>query len=117
VMGLGSRSELLQSRGLRTPARWRSAEIPHRYGSVRYCGPEGRVGLPVRLDWSSGGTVRDLRDPVQRRRVYEIVLSVGSADDVLRYIDPDALVEVWSSLVVSAAVRETWEPWIARRVR
>ncbi len=38
--------------------------------------------LPLALDWSASGVVRDLDDPVKRRIVYEIVLTVGTAADV-----------------------------------
>ncbi len=98
---------------LRTPARWRTAPIPDGYGTRPYEGLTGPVVLPLALDWSTSGVVRDLDDPVDRRVVYEIVLTVGTAADVEKYVDPILLIELWPTLTKPGAVIEMWEPWIA----
>ncbi len=104
-----------QSQSLRTPARWRTAPIPGGFGSDPYTGLEGPVELPGRLEWSTRGVTRDLHDPEDRQVVYEIVLTEGTAEDVLAYIDPVLLLAGWDSLTIPPAVRETWQPWITQR--
>ncbi len=102
--------------GLRTPARWRSAPVPDGFGDGP--GPavaSGRVMLPLWLDWSGPPAERDLDDPVQRRWVYELVLTNGAEADVWAYIDPAVLVADWDELHLPAAVRETWAGWVAGR--
>ena len=97
---------------LRTPARWRSAPVPDGYGSIPHTAATGAVHLPTRLWWSGQSPVFDLTIKAERRRVYELVLQVGSAQDVEQLIDPDLLCQEWDTLIRPAAVRETWQPWI-----
>lgn len=104
-----------QSQSLRTPARWRTAPIPDGFGDSPYTGLEGRVELPVRLEWSTRGVTRDLADFEDRQVVYEIVLTEGTTDDVLAYINPVLLLGDWGSLTIPPAVREKWQPWITQR--
>lgn len=104
-----------QSQSLRTPARWRSAPVPDGFGDAPYVGMEGPVELPRQLEWSTRGVIRDLRDPTQRQLVYEIILTEGTVDDVVAYIDAALLLEDWGSLTIPPAVRETWQPWITQR--
>jgi len=68
------------------------------------------VELPLHLKWS-GPRRYDLRDPVQLRRVYEIVLREGGAADVRRFIDPHVVRELLPDLVLPAHVRTAWEDW------
>lgn len=99
---------------LRTPARWRSAPVPDDFGVQPFNGEQCVVRLPLHLWWSGESIERDLRVPEQRRRVYEIVLQVGSAQDVERFIDPQLLCADWDILIRPTAVIETWQPWIDR---
>lgn len=100
---------------LRTPARWRSAPVPDGFGDTSFSGLVGLVELPLRLDWSPGGITRDLTDPTQRRFVYQVVLRIGTAEDVATYIDPVLLLDEWDTLILPDAVNETWQPWISQR--
>jgi hypothetical protein len=72
--------------------------------------PSEVVELPLHLKWSGPRTF-DLADPVQRRRVYEIVLREGGAQDVARYVDPDVVTDLLPDLVLPARVRRAWEVW------
>jgi len=47
--------------------------------------------------------------------IYEIVLTVGTADDVETYVDPRRLVVVWDEMMKPGAVIETWGDWVAER--
>ncbi len=100
---------------LRTPARWRSAPVPEGFGSEPYAGLTGRVVLPLALDWSPGGVERNLDNPEDLLEIYEIVLTVGTADDVETYVDPRRLVVVWDEMMKPGAVIETWGDWVAER--
>ena len=97
---------------LRTPARWRSAPVPAGYGSRPHCGEVDVVHLPLHLWWSGESPELDLTIPAQRRRVFELVLQVGLAEDVERFVDPVLLCAEWNDMVRPAAVIETWQPWI-----
>lgn len=65
------------------------------------------VHLPLHLKWS-GPRDYDLSDPQQRKRVYEIVLREGRAEDVRRFVDPDELFRVWDEIVLPDNVRRAW---------
>lgn len=72
------------------------------------------VELPQHLEWSSKDRIKDLSVRAERIRVYELVLREGTPDDVLRYVDPTLLVEVFDELNLPAAVREGWETSVRR---
>jgi hypothetical protein len=59
--------------------------------------------------------VFDLRDPGQRRRLYEIVLREGRSEDVRRYLDPEQVAMMWDELVLPANVRDAWADYFERR--
>lgn len=71
------------------------------------------VTLALRLNWSQPGRVFHLTDRSDRARVYEIVLSEGSADDVLTYLDGALLVDLWDHLVLPRDLRRAWAPAIS----
>jgi len=71
-----------------------------------------RVHLPLHLNWSEPGRDYDLSDRRQRARVYEIVLSEGTAQDISDYIDGALLVDLWPDLVMPAQLRRAWQPLI-----
>jgi hypothetical protein len=68
---------------------------------------DGRVRVPTHLDWSAG-RVYDLTDPVNRRRVYEVVLREGNLDDLRRYVDVRELTEQFDKLVLPDEIRTAW---------
>jgi hypothetical protein len=68
---------------------------------------DGRVRLPTHVDWSVG-RVYDLADPIDRRRVYELVLREGDLDDLRRYVDAELLVDQFDELVLPDEIRTAW---------
>ena len=71
------------------------------------------VRLPVHLHWGPAREF-DVRDPYQRRRLYEIVLREGRGVDIRRYVDLDQLVLMWNELVLPANIREAWADYFER---
>lgn len=88
-------------------ARQRPFAVPARLDELDGPSAEGRVRLPVHLDWSTG-RVYDLNDPVDRRRVYELVLREGSLDDLRHYIAVRELAEQLDELVLPEEIRTAW---------
>jgi hypothetical protein len=74
----------------------------------------GVVALPVRVYWSDRARTWDLSDPRQRARVYEIVMTEGTDDDVRRFIDVDEVTRLWSELYVPQHVRDVWRAFLER---
>ena len=74
----------------------------------------GVVELPLHVHWSGGPRTWDLRDPRQRARLYEIVLTEGTDDDVRRFIDVDQLIALWPALYLPEHVRLAWRAFIKR---
>ncbi|MBU4215749.1 MAG: helix-turn-helix domain-containing protein [Actinobacteria bacterium] len=68
--------------------------------------------LPVHLNWSQPGRVFRLADRSDRARVYELVLTEGTQEDVTAYVDGALLVDLWNDLVLPRAVRGAWTPLI-----
>ena len=67
----------------------------------------GRIRLPLHLDWSSGREY-DLDDPVDRARVYEIVLREGTLDDLRTFVDPQRLADALQRMFLPTAIAEAW---------
>lgn len=66
------------------------------------------VTLPRHL-WWSGLRRFDLADPVDRRRVYELVLREGTAADVRAHVTRDGLRDCLDDLVLPAHLRRLWQ--------
>lgn len=67
----------------------------------------GRVRLPLHLDWSSEREC-DLDDPVDRARVYEIVLREGTLDDLRTFVDPLRLADALQLMFLPGDIAEAW---------
>jgi hypothetical protein len=76
---------------------------------------EGVIELPLHVDWSPPFRRYDLDDPVDRVRVYEVVLREGTDADVRHFIRLEVLVELWDDLVLAHRVERAWLAWFARR--
>lgn len=63
--------------------------------------------LPKRIAWS-GQPEYDLDDPKDRERVYELVMTEGTEDDVRTYIDLEVLLTMWDTMWLAPHVREQW---------
>lgn len=71
----------------------------------------GRVTLPLHVYSSGRGPVREFNLAVEAEQVelYQIVLTEGRLSDVCRFIDADALVNLWPRLWLSPHVRTAWD--------
>lgn len=75
----------------------------------------GTVGLPASLFWSGPRprAVRwDLADRRRRRDLYEIVLVEGTLDDIRKFVNGAALVDLWDQMYLPPWVRAAWRPLI-----
>lgn len=97
---------------VRDIGRGRTTTVP---ASLPRLAPErafATIELPVHLNWSQPGRVFRLADRSDRARVYELVLTEGTSDDVITYIDGALLVDLWNDMVLPRAVRGAWAPLI-----
>ena len=92
----------------RTTGRGRTVVVPTRLPRLPVQQALGVVTLPLHLNWSAPGRRFNLRDRVQRARVYEIVLREGGPEDVLAYVDGALLIDLWPELVLPRDVRAAW---------
>ena len=97
----------------------RPVAVPADIADSRLAKANGIIELPLHVSWSGPRINWDLADRRQRARVYEIVLSEGTHDDVRRFIDVDQLVDLWEDLWLAPHVRQAWADQIKRlgRVR
>lgn len=93
---------------------WRPVSLPDDLDRDGQDKARGLVELPAHVHWSGPPKVWDLDDRRQRAQVYEIVLSEGTDDDVRRFVDVDALLELWDELWLAPHVRQAWAEHLAR---
>jgi len=74
----------------------------------------GIVTIPFHVRWSDPVVAYDMAERKDRIRVYEQVLREGTEADVLHYVDPNELAELFDELVLPPKVRRTWEEWFER---
>jgi hypothetical protein len=72
----------------------------------------GAVLVPDQIDPSNPRRVYELEDRDERKYLYEIVLTDGTAADINGLIDRSWLVELWDRLYLPADVRAAWAPVI-----
>lgn len=94
-------------------ARVRPPAIPDDLGRLERRITRGRVRLPTSVRWSGPEVSYDLADRDDRRRVYEQVLREGTVDDVVRYVELDELIALWSDLYLPDNVRREWAARLA----
>jgi len=90
------------------------AEIPsgfHR-DNVSEAPITGVHTLPITIWWSSEHRTFDLGNDDTLSFVYERVLHEGTAADVVAWIQPRELIRLWDQMRVTAAVADTWDPWV-----
>jgi hypothetical protein len=69
----------------------------------------GTVTLPVVLDWTPKKNY-DIAVPRERKELYELVLAEAHSEkDIERYINGEALQELWDELYIPRRVRYAWE--------
>jgi hypothetical protein len=103
-----------RSRSLGPDAR--PVAVPEDIGDRRLVKASGLVQLPLWVEWSGEKPLTyDLDDPVERNRVYEMVLREGTDDDVRRFIDVHVVADQWDVLVLPPRVRRAWADWFRRR--
>lgn len=73
-------------------------------------GPEaGEIELPLHILWSPGSKMVSLDTSSGRSRAYQAVLSEGSAEDICRFVNSDALIGIWPDLDLPIQVAKGWE--------
>jgi hypothetical protein len=87
----------------------RPVAVPDDFDDPSHERATGVVELPEHIRWSGPSIAYDLNDRADRARVYEQVLREGTADDVLFYVDPEQLRDLWEDLVLPPVVRRAWE--------
>ena len=92
----------------------RPVAVPADVDNPRVEKASGVIELPIHVSWSGPRIHWDLADRRQRARVYEIVLSEGTDDDVRWFIDVDQLVDLWDDLWLAPHVRQAWADHIQR---
>ena len=95
-------------------ARYRPVSVPDDVDDPLIAKASGWRVLPLHICWS-GDPVSNLYDLQQRRLVYMKVLAEGLDDDVRHIIDVADLAALWPTMVLHAAVRDAWEPWLRDR--
>ena len=96
-----------------TTRRGRVVVVPNTLPRLSVHDALATVTLPLHLAWSGKRREYCLADRGDRERVYEMVLSEGGPEDVLRYLDGALLVDLWDDLVLPRDVRAAWAPVIA----
>ncbi|WP_419854875.1 hypothetical protein [Candidatus Poriferisodalis sp.] len=97
-----------------TTGFWRPVEIPDDLGERPVAVRSGRVKLPNHIAWSGQGEY-DLDDPRGRERVYELVMTEGSEEDVRACIDLDVLLGMWDTMWLAPHVRDQWAEHLRSR--
>lgn len=68
-----------------------------------------KVGMPD-LTRQTPQRLWDLADRADRRRLYEMLLVLGTPQQILSWVDGALLVDLWSELEIPRPVRRVWEP-------
>lgn len=51
-----------------------------------------------------------LSDRTERRRLYEMLLVLGTPEQIVKWVDGALLVDIWGELEVPRPVRASWDP-------
>jgi hypothetical protein len=76
---------------------------------------QGRIELPVNIWWTGSQRTFDLDDPKDLRRVYVLVLSEGTEEDVSHFIDGEILLQIFDELRLPRHVEKRWREWFSER--
>jgi hypothetical protein len=106
--------KMARTRSLTLGPAARPVAIPKEFDDRGRPKASGTVTLPFHVRWSDPVVAYDMAVRNDRIRVYEQVLREGTEADVLHFIDPDELVELFDELVLPPKVRQTWEEWFER---
>jgi hypothetical protein len=74
----------------------------------------GIVSLPLHVSWSGPARTWDLDNRGERLRVYEMVMTEGTEDDVRRFVEIDELIDLWNDLWLPPHVRRAWSDHLRR---
>ena len=58
-----------------------------------------------------------LRDRTDRRRLYEMLLILGTPEQILKWVDGALLVDIWGELELPRPVRASWDPVVQAGAR
>ena len=92
----------------RVASRGRTTQVPTSLPRLPLRQALAMITLPLHLNWSQPNREFKLAERDRRARVYEIVLSEGTPEDVLAYIDGALLVDLWGDLVLPRDVGAAW---------
>ena len=67
--------------------------------------------LPSHVRWSDLVVAYNMAVRTDRIRGYEQVLCEGAEEDVLHYVDPNELAELFDDPVLPPSVRRAWQEW------
>lgn len=95
-------------------ARGRYVLVPTRLPQLPAEQALATVELPLSVNWSEPGRVFLLSDRGDRAVAYELVLTEGGEEELLRYVDGTLLVDIWDEIVLPRPVRAAWSPLIER---
>lgn len=79
--------------------------------------PRNVVRLPIHLDWSgtSADRVRDVSTLSGRAKVYQLVVTEGSAADIVRWVDMDEFARTIDARVWSRRHQRVWRDVLTQR--
>jgi len=89
----------------------RPVAIPSDFGAHSVALQTGEVTLHQGLWWSGEPLVLDTRIKKDLVRLYEIVLTEGTANDVRNFVSYSTLLEIWNQLFLPRYVKRRWEDW------
>jgi|APCry1669190591_1035303.scaffolds.fasta_scaffold149695_1 hypothetical protein len=92
----------------------RPVPIPQDFLIAKQERASGIITLPLNVWWSEPDRSFDLSIEEDVRRVYVLVLSEGTEDDISKFIDPKKLIDLWSDLLLPTHVQKAWEAWFRK---
>ena len=93
----------------------RPVAIPTDFSEESIAGTSGVVRLHSGIWWSGAPLVLDSENHDECIRLYEIVLTEGTDEDVREYISFNTLQSIWAELYLPRHVRTAWDRWFSER--
>lgn len=89
----------------------RPVSIPLDFGPRSVASQRGVLTMPNRIWWSGATKVLDTNSREDLVRLYELVLTNGTEEDVRTYISYSELQELWEALHLPTYVARAWSAW------
>ncbi|SDD11699.1 Helix-turn-helix [Sanguibacter gelidistatuariae] len=97
--------------------RGRPLSVPDRIPRLLLKDALRTTALPARTHWSGPPREYNLADRRERALVYRAVMTEGTEQDLLDFIDGALLVDMWDDLRLPREVRDAWQPLIDDALR